>query len=643
NHLEQAHELEKICDWKSAYEGYLRGLSHLVAAVEYEVSQKPREELKQLAVQCFKQAEIVKARLKTERECDSRPMRPVTSAKFVFPTKFVSETEFKPTAVKSVARVSTSRSAPPRPPLPTSLSFGSQSIVHSARDSQKKLPKVDVQSPELSSSSLMGYLKSFFYSNSESSGPPPQLRSRTSTVIETPTLPAASSAQADDHTGSCEQFHSSPHLPATKLPLDVDVSSEKHPSTDHPFGSIVFASQVPPTSNSITGLLSSSVDSGPHNFGTERLEEPSQPLVPGKPIPGMSSFANQSPEFISPCPNSHPHNGSSKHLTPTVVSSVPGLSQLSSPSSVSSIPADQLSADSVTATPLPISVDNSVRTRTSRSSTPPPRLPYSPSRFRGSVQSTFIQPTDLTRHSVSLCSNATMPPSTSIVKPEVAVIQCPDEIAPTLTDESASCEASSATVKNPDKAPTNLFSHRSGDRTPVQVSSNETPVANRMDRLRTLSFCIGQPNPDDAPSDRWQTGQQTTYVQQMALLADTERLFKLRSMCDCSEKQYLDVLDNVEDFYTLLRTNQSEQALALIGEKFATCLYVTKADPNEKRRRTVLKELKSVLDLVERTKQERNDTQPALSESNRNSLVPDEIGQELSPEMDPSSESCCVS
>ncbi|KAF8568290.1 hypothetical protein P879_06543 [Paragonimus westermani] len=96
-------------------------------------------------------------------------------------------------------------------------------------------------------------------------------------------------------------------------------------------------------------------------------------------------------------------------------------------------------------------------------------------------------------------------------------------------------------------------------------------------------------------------------------------------------------------FVLQLRTSQSEQALALIGEKFSSCLYVTKADPNEKRRRTVLKELKSVLDLVERTKQERNDTQPAVSKSNRNSLVPEEIGQELTPEMDPSSESCCVS
>ncbi|KAF8564850.1 hypothetical protein P879_10850, partial [Paragonimus westermani] len=387
-------------------------------------------------------------------------------------------------------------------------------------------------------------------------------------------------AATNDHTEPCEQLHSSPHLPATKLPLDAGVSSEKHPSTDHPFGSIASAPQDPPTSNSIAGCLSSSVDpvleedskntSGPHNFGTERLEEPFQPLVAGKPIPGMSSSTNQSPEFISPCPNSHSHNGTSKHLIPTIFSSAPGLSHPSSPSSVSSIPADQLSADSVTATPLPISVDNPVRTRTSRSSTPPPRPLYPPSRIRDSVQPTFIRPTDLTRHSVSLCSNATMPPSTSIVKPEVAVIRGPNEIAPTLADESASYEVSSATVKNPDKAPTNLSSHvpnkcvdgqdaqplveltsTSDDRTPVQVSSNETPVANHMDRLRALSFCIGQPNPDEAPSDRRQTGQQTTYVQQMALLADTERLFKLRSMCDSSEKQYLDVLDNVEDFYTL--------------------------------------------------------------------------------------------
>ncbi|KAF6777667.1 hypothetical protein AHF37_03102 [Paragonimus kellicotti] len=608
NHLEQAHELEKVCNWRSAYESYLRGLSHLVAAVEYELSPKPREELKQLTIQCFKQAEIVKARLKNERECDSRPVRPPASAKFVSPSATsVSETYFRPTTVESVARISTSRTAPSRPPLPPSLSSGRQSIVPFARNPRTKLPKSDVQSPEPSSSSLMGYFKSFFYSNSTSSVPPPQLRSQTSAPIVTP------SVETNNHTGPRELSHLNPHLSAAKPSLDADVSSEKRPSTAHPFGSIASMSQDPLASNSTAGCVSSSVDSVPEedskstsgssSSNTQCLEESFQPLVPGKHIPSMSSVANQQPEFVSPCPNSHPRNEASKDVMPTLFSSAPGLSQLSSPSSVDSLPAGQRSADSTTATPLPISVDNSVRTRTSRSSTPPPRPHYPPSRLRGSVRPTSTQPTDLIHHSVLLCSNATMPPSTSIVKPETAVIQCSNEIAPALTGESVSYEALSTTVTNPDNTPTDLSSHppskcvdaqdaqppieltsTSGGQTSVHVSSNETSEASRMDRLRALSFCIGQPNPDEAPSDHRRTGQQTTYVQQMALLADTERLFKLRSMCDSSEKQYLDVLDNLEDFYSLLRTNQCEQALALIEEKFASCLYVTKADLNEKRR-----------------------------------------------------------
>ncbi|KAF5397405.1 hypothetical protein PHET_09210 [Paragonimus heterotremus] len=431
NHLEQAHELEKVCNWKSAYESYLRGLSYLVAAVEYEISPKPREELKQLTVQCFKQAEIIKARLKNERECDSRPVRPPVSAKFVSPSSTsVSETYFKPTTIKSVAQVSTSRTAPPRPPLPPSLSYANQSVVHFTRNSQTKPPKTDVQSPEPSSSSLMGYLKSFFYSNSASSGPSPQLESQTSALIETPTLPAASSAETNDRTGPRE------------LPLDADVSSEKHSSTAQPFGSIASASQDPLANNFITGCLSFSDDSvpevdsesnsSPHSSDAQCLEEPFQPLVPGKHIPGMSSFANQQPKFFSPCPNSHPHNEASKDVMPTLLSSAPGLSQLSSTSSVHSLPADQLSADSNT-----------------------------------------------------------------------AGMQCSMKVAPALTGESASYEALSATVTNPDKTLTDFSSH---------------------------------------PPSKSVDGQDTQPPIEMT-----------KSMCDSSEKQYLDVLDNVEDFYALVR------------------------------------------------------------------------------------------
>ncbi|TGZ62369.1 hypothetical protein CRM22_007487 [Opisthorchis felineus] len=178
------------------------------------------------------------------------------------------------------------------------------------------------------------------------------------------------------------------------------------------------------------------------------------------------------------------------------------------------------------------------------------------------------------------------------------------------------------------------------------LRSQEGSSIPRMQRVRALSMDLNSSSsihPHDLDSNVTST---PTYTQQMALLADTARLFELKAMCADSDTSCLQLIEWLEEFYSLLRTGRLHQALKHCEDNFADYLQIAKADTNDTRRSSFLKELKLVLDLMESGKQQQTavpNESAHPTERHSVSPVPEEVGVEVTLETEATSESCCLS
>ncbi|CAH8538331.1 unnamed protein product [Dicrocoelium dendriticum] len=172
------------------------------------------------------------------------------------------------------------------------------------------------------------------------------------------------------------------------------------------------------------------------------------------------------------------------------------------------------------------------------------------------------------------------------------------------------------------------------------VSSNE-----KISRLRALSVSFGSPDSQSEcrPSS---TEFDLTYLQHMAILTDTERLLELKSLCSSPDNRYGSILDSVEEFYLLLRTNRLHAAISHVEANFPNWLAVAKDDINEERRRAVMKELKLVLDLIEWSKQQSSEQLSSSENAGATEAdcpVSHEVGIDALSEADSTDTSCCIS
>ncbi|CAL8074055.1 unnamed protein product [Calicophoron daubneyi] len=168
-------------------------------------------------------------------------------------------------------------------------------------------------------------------------------------------------------------------------------------------------------------------------------------------------------------------------------------------------------------------------------------------------------------------------------------------------------------------------------------------VVDKWIRLKMLHAILDRTHSESVSTEEPVDELQASYIreQQLALVADSERLLELKSMCQETDVAYLDVVSRLDEFYTLFRMQEFEQAQANFEENFENCLSVVKADPNEARRSSFRRELKVVLDLVESIK-------PRLSSQQQQQERPSsqsssfEVGEEPVPEAE-TSEGCSIS
>ncbi|OON23087.1 kinase domain protein, partial [Opisthorchis viverrini] len=644
SHLEKARMLEKKNDLEAAYEYYTHGLAHLVSAVEYETSTSQRELLKQLASQYFTQAEAVKTRLKVEgsRTGNSVPPRPPPPWKRGQNRHSCqTETSVHPKNVPTVAgtekRINTSASlaraqmVPPATPPTPQIS----SQMGSELDSES--------TPSSPSGGLLTYLKSLFIA---SHGCGSEQSAGLTAETQTP-----GKQQASTHPSSSEVSSQPP--PFTQCPKtdpvgqpiiasrEVAQTSEQGPS--HTRGS---------TSSGKKLTLSTKEVHMKNRAPKQRFPVPSATLDPlNYPLDKASHLdegrqACSLPSFCPPATTGSPSaSASCSGTTSSVCHEEADVEQVISPyhSCSRAMPSGDIGINTIVVATgglvcKPIRATNKSRPRRNlwvrafhllsnrlKFKLKPWRVVDYP------AQSNSDQPVGFSS------SSSTLRLSSGMAAPYDSASDAPNAQLERSKSRWSGRVAHSETLVCPTitKSPPPTRDMSSVDPEEKPLRSQEGSSLRRMQRVRALSMDINSSpctHPDDVDSN---VASAPTYAQQMALLADTARLFELKAMCADSDTNCLQLIEWLEEFYSLLRTGRLHQALKHSEDNFAEYLQIAKADTNDARRSSFLKELKLVLDLMESGKQQQtavSNESPHSTERHSVSPVPEEVGVEVTPE-----------
>ncbi|GAA52444.1 serine/threonine-protein kinase ULK3, partial [Clonorchis sinensis] len=535
SHLEKARMLEKKNDLEAAYEYYTHGLAHLVSAVEYETSASQRELLKQLASQYFTQAEAVKTRLKLEgsRTSNSVPPRPPPPwARGQNRQSCQTETSIHPKKVPTVAGTERRINSP-------TLHARDQMVPPAAPPTPQISSQMDSElaesTPSSPSGGLLTYLKSLFIA---SHGCGSEQSAGLAAETETP-----GKQQASTHPSSSEVPSQPP-------------SFTQYPKTDPVGQSIMASCEVAQTSEQELSHARNSTSLGKKlTLSTKEAHMKNRP--PKQRFPVSSATLDPSPNyplnkashfdegrqacslssFCPPATTSSPSVSASSSGTNSSVcheeAVLVEVEQVVSPyhSCSTAMPSGDIGIDTVVvATGGLICKPNESRPRRNlwvRA------FHLLSNRLKFKLKHRRVVDYPAQSNSDQLVgfssSSPTLRLSSGIAAPYESASDAPNAQMERSKSRWSGHIAQSETLVRPiiTESPSPTRDMASVDPEEKPLRSQEGPSIHRMQRVRALSMDLNS-SPSIPPGDLDSNVTSTsTYAQQMALLADTARLFEL--------------------------------------------------------------------------------------------------------------------